>query len=354
MVLSSINGGLLTFAGLALIMALVLILPFSVKKIEEELEAFLFLMGVSAVSFSHLWSWHLIREALCEPVAITLVVFFVGLLFRKYHMRVAQLTKFMTDRLGVELSVFLIIAALGFLSSVITAIIAALILAEVVSAFSFDRDYEIKFVVYACFAIGLGAALTPLGEPLSTIVVSKLKGPPHNADFYFLFKMLWKWVVPGVLVFAFLATRHKGRKVAEGEGLHASEKESMPAIAARAVKVYLFVMALMFLGAGLKPLAESFIVLMPDGVLFWLNSASAVLDNATLAASEITPSMPAGKIKYLLLGLLVSGGMLIPGNIPNIISASKLGIKSREWAKVGLPVGGMAMLVCFLLLTIFA
>ena len=33
-------------------------------------------------------------------------------------------------------------------------------------------------------------------------------------------------------------------------------------------------------------------------------------------------------IKAILLGLLVSGGMLIPGNIPNIIAAGKLNITS--------------------------
>jgi predicted cation transporter len=45
------------------------------------------------------------------------------------------------------------------------------------------------------------------------------------------------------------------------------------------------------------------------------------------------------QINAALLGLLISGGMLIPGNIPNIISAGKLGITSSEWAKLGVPMG---------------
>jgi predicted cation transporter len=45
----------LTIAGLAAIMALTLILPFSVKKVEEELETFLFMMGLSAVTISGAW-----------------------------------------------------------------------------------------------------------------------------------------------------------------------------------------------------------------------------------------------------------------------------------------------------------
>jgi predicted cation transporter len=59
---------------------------------------------------------------------------------------------------------------------------------------------------------------------------------------------------------------------------------------------------------------------------------------------------PAIKVKSVLMGLLVSGGMLIPGNIPNIISANKLGITSKEWAKLGVPLGLAAMLVYFIIL----
>ena len=46
---------------------------------------------------------------------------------------------------------------------------------------------------------------------------------------------------------------------------------------------------------------------------------SAILDNATLAAAEIGPALTESQIKSALMGLLISGGMLIPGNIPNII-----------------------------------
>ena len=78
---------------------------------------------------------------------------------------------------------------------------------------------------------------------------------------------------------------------------------------------------------------------------------SAVLDNATLTAAEISPNMSLVQIRAILMGLLISGGMLIPGNIPNIICANKLNITSKEWAKVGLPIGFVAMVVYFV--TIF-
>jgi predicted cation transporter len=73
------------------------------------------------------------------------------------------------------------------------------------------------------------------------------------------------------------------------------------------------------------------------------NVVSAVLDNATVAAAEIGPSLSEAQIKSALLGLLISGGMLIPGNIPNIIAAHALHIKSTEWARLGVPLGLIIM-----------
>jgi predicted cation transporter len=78
-----------------------------------------------------------------------------------------------------------------------------------------------------------------------------------------------------------------------------------------------------------------------------------LLDNATLTAIEISPDMALPQIISIVMGLLIAGGILIPGNIPNIICASKLNIKSREWAVIGVPLG-MTLMVgffVFLLLT---
>lgn len=77
---------------------------------------------------------------------------------------------------------------------------------------------------------------------------------------------------------------------------------------------------------------------------------SAILDNATLTAAEISSKMITSQISAILMGLLISGGMLIPGNIPNIISASKMKIKSREWARLGIPLGLVIMIVYFVII----
>ena len=107
----------------------------------------------------------------------------------------------------------------------------------------------------------------------------------------------------------------------------------------RTIKVYAFVSALFLLGAGMEVLIDKYFTKVPAEILFWVNMVSAILDNATLTAAEIAPSMTQNQISAALMGLLISGGMLIPGNIPNIISAGKLGINSGEWARLGVPMG---------------
>jgi len=71
-----------------------------------------------------------------------------------------------------------------------------------------------------------------------------------------------------------------------------------------------------------------------------------------LAAAEIGPALSETQIKSALLGLLIAGGMLIPGNIPNIISAHALKIKSTEWARLGVPLG-LVMMVLTMFLLVF-
>jgi predicted cation transporter len=235
---------------------------------------------------------------------------------------------------------FLLIVVLGLLSSVITAVIAALILVEAIALLKLDRRSEAAAVVLACFAIGLGAALTPVGEPLGTVAIAAL-----NVDFWYLARLLGPFVVVGILVVGgislFLPARY-------GHSLEAdAHVESWTEIVGRAGKVYLFVAGLVGLSWGLRPLVDQYISLMPQWALFWLNSVSAIVDNATLTAAEIGPSLTPIQQRSVLMGLLISGGMLIPGNIPNIVAAGRLRISSREWARVGLVAGVPMMLLCF-------
>src|SRR5574337_89124 len=340
--------------GLGLIMGLVLVLPFSVRWVEEELEAFLLAMGCLAVTMSGLWSRHLVGEALTEPMKISAAVLVFGLLFRWRRDFIRNRVSRLARRMGLPYFLLALVVGLGIVSSVVTAIIAALVLVEVISGLRIDRDKERSVVIIACFSIGLGAALTPIGEPLSTIATAKLSGPPYSAGFFFLARLLWPWIASGILLLGLFAAALTGFRVRIEEGLTEDTLESYPDIILRAAKVYAFVAALLLLGHGFTALVDRYLVRMPEAALYWVNMASAILDNATLTAAEISPLMTIGKIRSLLMGLLISGGMLIPGNIPNIICAGKLGIKSSEWATLGIPLGLILMLVYFVLLQIVA
>jgi predicted cation transporter len=348
----------------------VLLLPFKVKKIEENLEAFLFVCGIaalSAASFAILheetfgWTTAIVIEALTAPIMITTVagipvgivqiVLIMGLIIYFGHTQIQAAIQTMVNRVPISAIVFFLIVVLGIVSSVISAILAAIILVEIVCALPLGRQQKIGVTVIACFSIGLGAALTPLGEPLSTIAISKLSGDPYHAGFMFLFELLAMYIIPGILALGILGVVFLQRQGAGTEGLECKlVRESLREVVLRAGKVYLFIMALVFLGEGFKPLILEYIIQIPSEGLFWVNIISAVLDNATLAAAEIGPQLSIIQIKSALMGLLIAGGMLIPGNIPNIIAAGRMEITSKEWARYGVPLGITLMLIYFAIL----
>jgi predicted cation transporter len=337
----------LVTGGLTAIIALVLTTPFLSRRVEKQLEAFLFVMGVLAVTISGLWSLELIEKALVEPIWITLAVLTAGLIFWviRVLVGVAWVNRF-GERCGFSVLFFLIVAGLGLLSSVMTAIIASLVLAEVTSALRLPRKTEVRLVIMACFSIGLGAVLTPLGEPLSTIAVSKLAGEPYHATFFYPLKLLGQWIIPMVLGLGVMAAVLPNKREVRSAGLVEEKPEQIRDMFVRALKVYVFVLALVFLGTGFTPVVDRYLAHASPSVLYWINIISAILDNATLTAAEITPAMSEATIRAALAGLLIAGGMLIPGNIPNIICANKLSIKSREWAVFGVPLG-LAMMIGF-------
>ncbi len=331
--------------GLTIILLLVLFMPFTVKIVERNLEIFLFIMGIAAVVVSQVLDKALISKALEDPIHITLAVIIAGILFRWFQKPIEKGILGMSKAMPLRLFLALVVIVLGLISSVITAIIAAIVLVAVVSVLRLDRKSEIRLVILTCYSIGLGAVLTPIGEPLSTIATSKL-----DQDFFYLFRLLGADIIAGVIIFGLLAAilikpKRKTVRLKANQG-----PESYVEIIIRGFKVYLFVMALTFLGAGFEPFIKEYLLGMSPLALYWINMISAVLDNATLTAAEISPEMNDQTIKAILLGLLISGGMLIPGNIPNIIAAGKLNIKSKEWARFAVPIGLLAMIVYFVVI----
>ena len=329
-----------------LIVLLVLALPVLSRSVEQNLEAFLLLMGAAAALSSGVLSHSLLGDALLQPIPITIVVAISGLLFKWLRNRIGRMLIRLRLILPMRFLVAIMIIVLALLSSVITVIIASLILAELMSVMQFDRDDESKIVVIACMAIGLGASLTPIGEPLSTIAIVKL-----NQQFWYLMLLLGPWIIPGILTLGVWSALQPLRYSSETLDMVPNE-ETYRSVAVRALRVYLFVMALVLLGAGLIPLIDRFMIRLSPPVLYWINTVSAILDNATLTASEVSPRMTTLQLRSVLLGLLISGGMLIPGNIPNMISAGKLRISSRTWARTGVPLGLVLLVLYFVVLSL--
>jgi predicted cation transporter len=356
--------------GFLIIFMVVLLGPFKVKIIEENLELFLLICGIAAMTISSFvklegvdtgWRPEIIEEALTAPlhvgnifgipIGIFQVVLVVGLIIYKWHIPIHEAIRKLTHMLSVKVLGFLLIVILGLSSSIISAILAAIILVEVVHAMPLSRRSKIDLTIISCFSIGLGAALTPLGEPLSTIAISKLSGEPYNAGFTFLFDLLGKYILPGILAYGVIGIFFLGKANPEDHTMEAADyNETIKDVFMRAFKVYVFIAALVLLGDGFKPIIFEYFTKVPSVALYWINIVSAILDNATLAAAEISPTLSELQIKSILMGLLIAGGMLIPGNIPNIISAGKLGITSKEWAKLGVPLGLASMGIYFVII----
>ncbi len=257
--------------GLFGIFLLVLLCPFFIKKVEEQLEAFLFVMGVSAVTIANAWHMELVMEAIEEPIikGIVPAVLVAGLIFyygRSYAKRIMDV---LLDKIPLKILVFIIVVVLGLAASLITAIIAALVLVEVVSLMPIDRKTKINLTIVACFSIGIGAALTPVGEPLSTIAITKLQGPPYHAGFTFLLDTVGMYIIPGILAFGVLSTIVVGKKTTEREiDVFAKGGETLRDVVMRGAKVYLFVMALLLLGSGFKIIIDTYLIHIPAMILY--------------------------------------------------------------------------------------
>ena len=348
--------------GLFAIFLMVLLAPFKVKLAEKNLEAFLFLMGVLAVTITQKWAMDLVTMAAEEPIlkGIVPAVLIAGLLFFYGQKPFKTFMSGLVTKTNLGVIIFITTVILGLICSVITAIISALFLCEIANTLPLERKDKINYVVIACFAIGLGAVLTPLGEPLSTIAITKLQKAPvllpsgvmsvGNAGFWFLMDQLGVLIILGVIGCAIFSMFYVGKKATKAEVMSMGEESGgIREVIMRTVKVYVFVAALFLLGAGMEVIIFKYFTKIPDYILFWVNMISAILDNATLTAAEIDPSMSQRQINAALYGLLISGGMLIPGNIPNIISAGKLGITSSEWAKLGVPLGLVINAIYFMI-----
>ncbi len=343
---------LLTNILLAIVVINLLVWPLASKWVESHLEVFLLSVGALAVTISGGWSVNFVYETLNAPVNVAFIVLVVSVIFGNYSRYIFRVLFAFFKRVEPQFSFAFLVFALGLCSSLVSVTVAALVLAEVLKVVALERTTTVKVTVFACYAIGLGAVLTPLAEPLSLIINNALAGPPHHADFFFLTRHFFWWIVPAIAALA-VAAGYCVREAGTTMQMHIREdKETYVSMLKRTLHVYMFVAALNLISAGLRPLAQSTIAHLGGKILFLANSVSVIIDNATLAAIEIVPDIGIKDLLYMVIGLAACGSMLVQGNLPNIVAAEKLGIKSREWAKVAVPTGLWLMGCYFILLSV--
>ena len=329
------------------ILLLLLIGPIAIHFVEQNIEVYVFIVGIVATLLGSGFDRHLVLKAGEEPILITLAVVIAGILFSFSRLRLDRAFVRLRRRVSRPLLASLATFVLAVLAGIITAIVAALVLVEIVRLLHLQGQARTRVTVAACFAIGLGAALTRVGEPLSALAASAL-----NLPFTGLFLLLGPWILPGVAVAAVLAGWFARGDYHE-PAVHLHVHETPLAAIIQGVKVYVFVAGLVLVSDAYAQSATRLVSALSNDALFWINTVSAVLDNATLVALEVH-SMSLPRARAAIIALLVSGGMLVPGNIPNIVSAGALRIGSGAWARVGIPMGFAGLGIYFALLKMMA
>ena len=330
-----------------------LVWPLTWRWAESHLELFLLGIGAAAVTVSGGWSVDFIYQTLQYPVNVAFIVLVVSVIFNNYSRYIFRVLFAFFKRVEPRYSFAVLVLGLGVMSSLVSVTVSALLLAEVLKVVNLEHKATVRITVFACYAIGLGAVLTPLAEPMGLVINNALSGPPHQADFFFLLRHFAGWVLPVIALLA-AAAGYSARRAGAGLQMYIREdKETYGSVLRRTLHVYMFVAALHLISTGLRPLAQSTIAHLGGKVLFLANAVSVIIDNATLAAIEIVPSISSQDLTYMVLGLAAFGSMLVQGNLPNIVAAEKLGIKSREWAAIAVPTGLVLMGGYFLALWVF-
>ncbi len=342
---------------LFLTLCLLLVCPLVSKRIERSIEAFFLAVGIAVslatgklISGGHP-NLDLIGNALLAPVVmhesipigIFQAVLALGLVFHYLGHKVYEGIDRLGKRVGIAALALMLTLALGLSSSVVTVIISSLIASQVMLALPASRTNKVVATIAMCYAIGIGGALTPIGEPLATIATQKLSGPPYHAGPLFLFNLLAVYVIPLVVVYSLISylclRRARAYVLSDESSARTYHAESLRNVIVRAVKVYAFVVALVLIGESYDVLVDRYFRHMSPDLLYAAGIISAVVDNATLTAAMIGPELNLAQIRMFLMSLLIAGGFLIPGNIPNIIASSVIGIGFREWARYALPMG---------------
>ena len=268
-------------AALVIILSAVLFGPLVFKPIEHNVEVFFLAVGVLTAMVTGRFDWGFVNAAVTEPASLAIAVLAFGVAFRlarpqldRIFARICRIDETTLDLLRPDTRV----GRAGRIHHRDRGSGSAGRSDFAFAARSSNRDQHGGGGVLRdrirCGAHTVGDA----GE--DDRVLSAL-----HADFWYLARLLGPFIVVGIVLAATLSLLvpwHDGERADSS-----SEVESWSVIVVRAGKVYAFVAGLVGLARGLRPFAETYLDRLPGAILFWFNSLSAVVDNATLAAIEI-------------------------------------------------------------------
>src|SRR5216684_3864158 len=150
---------MLTILPATTLLLLLLIGPLAVPLVERNLEAWCFILGVIAATAAHVWSLELIGEAIRAPTSITIAVVVAGILFGRFRPVLDHTFEGLRKKLARPALTAISVIVIGLASSLITSIVAALVLIEAIGMLRLGPPSRSRVAVAGCFAIGLGSAL---------------------------------------------------------------------------------------------------------------------------------------------------------------------------------------------------
>src|SRR5271155_4522881 len=145
-------------ASAIVILGLLLFGPLAVTRIEHNIELYCLTLGVLATLFGTGFTHDLVLEALHEPIAISIAVIVAALVFGWARPSLDVAFSRLRGRVSRPVLTAASILVIASISSIITAIVGALVLVEVIGLLHLTGNKRLRVTVAGCFAIGFFAA----------------------------------------------------------------------------------------------------------------------------------------------------------------------------------------------------
>jgi predicted cation transporter len=230
----------------------VLLGPLLIKRIERNLEAFLFLMGACAVAVSRSWHIGIVEDAVQEPVVLGIVlsVLLAGMIahyIRPNFLR--SINDIFLDRITMKVIFLEIVVVLGLLAAIITPILSFFVLVEAVNHLPITCKTRAKITLFGCLSIFLGAALALVDGPSSAIAITRMQGALPSQGFLPL-ELQSLYIILSILVLGLISMFFAEDKANARKMLAYEKVSAHKSIAIWSARVCMFTGALLLVGVA--------------------------------------------------------------------------------------------------------